>query len=136
YIWVSGFWRVAPPGRQWLPGHWVQVQNGWQWVAGLWTAAQQNEVTYLPPPPEPVAAGPSTPQPGPDSVSTPGCWVYYESHYVWRPGTWVTYRPGWVWIPAHYSWTPCGYVFVEGYWDLDLQRRGLLFAPVYVARNV
>src|SRR5437016_4275168 len=26
FIWVSGFWRVAPPGRQWMPGHWMAVQ--------------------------------------------------------------------------------------------------------------
>src|SRR5262249_13700121 len=22
YIWVSGFWRVPPPGRRWVPGYW------------------------------------------------------------------------------------------------------------------
>jgi hypothetical protein len=35
-----------------------------------------------------------------------------------------------VWVPAHYVWTPCGCVFVEGYWDYTLRDRGLLFAPV------
>src|SRR5262245_10963391 len=22
FIWISGFWRVPPPGRQWVPGNW------------------------------------------------------------------------------------------------------------------
>ena len=30
YLWVSGFWRVPPPGRQWTPGHWKQADGGWQ----------------------------------------------------------------------------------------------------------
>jgi hypothetical protein len=60
--------------------------------------------------------------------------VYRDTRYLWRPGCWVDYRPGWVWIPAHYVWTPVGFVFVEGYWDLELSRRGLLFAPVYFRR--
>jgi hypothetical protein len=41
-------------------------------------------------------------------------------------------RRGWVWVPAHYTWTPAGYVFVDGYWDYTLRDRGLLFAPIYV----
>src|SRR5688500_14557314 len=32
YLWVSGFWRVPPPGRQWVPGYWHQAEQGWQWV--------------------------------------------------------------------------------------------------------
>jgi len=44
-----------------------------------------------------------------------------------------------VWVPAHYRWTPAGYVFIDGYWDLPLDGRGVLFAPVafspaYLAR--
>jgi hypothetical protein len=41
-----------------------------------------------------------------------------------------------VWIPAHYLWTPGGYLFVEGYWDHPLELRGLLFAPVRLARRL
>src|SRR5262245_55070113 len=36
YIWVSGFWRTPPPGRQWVPGQWVPAGDGWQWSAGYW----------------------------------------------------------------------------------------------------
>jgi hypothetical protein len=28
-------------------------------------------------------------------------------------------------------WTPRGYIFVDGYWDYPVGRRGMLFAPVY-----
>lgn len=136
FLWVSGFWRVPPPGRQWVPGNWTQAAAGWQWVPGFWAEQQQQEVAYLPPPPAPVQAAPSVPAPDPQSTFVPGIWVYQETRYVWRPGFWVTYRPGWVWVPAHYVWTPAGYLFVEGYWDLALPQRGLLFTPVYLTAEV
>jgi hypothetical protein len=132
YLWVSGFWRAPPPGRQWVPGHWDKAGDAWQWVPGFWQTHQQQEVNYLPEPPKAVAAAPSVPQPGPEATYVPGCWVWRVWHYVWRPGYWVVYRPNWVWVPAHYAWTPAGYVFVEGYWDYTLRDRGLLFAPVVV----
>src|ERR1051326_3152362 len=31
YLWVSGSWRMPPPGRRWLPGHWQEVDTGWGW---------------------------------------------------------------------------------------------------------
>jgi hypothetical protein len=132
YLWISGFWRVPPPERRWVPGHWSQAEAGWQWTPGFWGAPEQKQVTYLPPPPDPIDAGPSVPAPGPDHVYVAGTWVYYETRYVWRPGYWCACRPGWVWVPAHFVWTPCGYVFVDGYWDYTLRERGLLFAPVYI----
>jgi hypothetical protein len=132
YIWVSGIWRNVPPGRQWLPGHWVQAAGGWQWSPGFWAQQGQQQLEFLPPPPQPVAAAASVPAPDNRSVFVPGTWVYRDTRYLWRPGYWVTYRPGWVWIPAHYVWTPAGFVFVDGYWDFALAQRGLLFAPVYI----
>jgi hypothetical protein len=136
YIWVSGFWRAPPPGRQWVPGHWGQVDGGWQWVSGYWAVVSQEQQQYLPPPPPPVDAGPSTPAPSTDASFVPGNWVYADTRYVWRPGFWSYPRPGWMWVPAHYTWTPSGYVFVEGYWDYALRDRGLLFAPVVVTSAV
>src|SRR5207249_189438 len=44
-------------------------------------------------------------------------------------------QPGYVWIPGHYRWTPYGYVYVAGYWDYALARRGILYAPVVVDYN-
>jgi hypothetical protein len=134
FLWVSGTWRVVPPGRQWVPGYWNQVDDGWQRVPGFWKDVNQN-VDLLPAPPDPVNEAVSA-APNPDSFYAPGCYVYYENRYLWRPGFWVGYRPGWVWIPAHYVWTPGGYIFVEGHWDYDLRDRGLLFAPVLFERGL
>ena len=134
YIWISGFWRVPPPGQQWMPGHWVEVDDGWQWTRGFWQPVEQTEVRYLPPPPPLLDAAVSVPRPDDTSIYVSGSWVYRDTRYLWRPGFWLGYRPGWVWVPAHYCWTPCGYVFVEGHWDYPLASRGLLFAPVYIER--
>src|SRR5438105_14553112 len=62
FIWISGFWRVPPPGRQWVPGHWAQAANGWQWVSGVWAAGNQ-DLQYVPEPPPSVDNGPSVPAP-------------------------------------------------------------------------
>jgi hypothetical protein len=135
FVWLSGFWRVPPPGRQWVPGSWRQVQDGWQWSPGFWAPSDQGQLDYLPPPPDPVEAAPSVPAPSANSIYVPGVWVYRQTRFLWRPGCWIAYRPGWVWVPAHYVWTPAGYVFVEGYWDYPLRDRGLLFAPVVIERR-
>jgi hypothetical protein len=136
FLWVSGFWRAAPPGRQWVPGHWQAVEGGSQWVPGYWSEPAREEVEYLPPPPPSIDAGPSTPPPEETSTYVPGCWVFQETRFLWRPGYWVGYRPGWVWIPACYKWTPAGYLFVAGFWDHALEDRGTLFAPVFFDRRV
>jgi hypothetical protein len=130
FIWVSGFWRVPPPGRQWVPGTWHEANSQWQYTSGFWTELNQPDMNYLPPPPKPIDAGPPTPAPAADYQYAPGSWVYRETRYVWRPGFWYPHRANWIYIPAHYSWTPYGYVFVDGYWDYPLRQRGVLFAPV------
>jgi len=130
YIWISGAWRDVPPGKRWVPGHWNQVQDGWQWVSGFWADAAVEQVHYLPPPPANIDNGPSAPAPDPSYIYSPGVWVYQTTGYAWRPGFWIAPRAEWVWIPAHYVWTPAGVVFVDGYWDFEIRRRGLLFAPV------
>lgn len=131
YMWVSGFWRVPPPGRRWVPGHWQEVEGGWMWVSGFWTPeAQAVQVNYLPPPPPTLDQGPTTPAPDAASTYIPGCWVYVDARYRWRPGHWIAFQPNWVWIAAHYVWTPGGCIFIDGYWDHPLDQCGLLFAPV------
>src|SRR5262245_12273423 len=128
FLWVSGCWRVPPPGKVWLPGRWQQVSAGWQWVSGCWVEEKRSEVELLPPPPAPKEQEP--PRLAPGQVYEPGCWVYREKDYVWRPGFAVDVPEGWVWVSARYSWTPAGCLFVEGHWDYPLRERGLLFAPV------
>jgi hypothetical protein len=136
FIWVSGFWRVPPPGRVWVPGTWQAVAGGFQWVPGFWQEIVpqqpvQPEITYLPPPPQTIEVGPTVPPPNETSIYVPGSWIWRD-RYVWRPGFWIPFQPGWVWVPAHYRWTPIGFVFIDGYWDYPLDTRGVLFSPVYL----
>lgn len=129
FIWVSGFWRNVPPGRVWVPGYWTAANGESRWVSGYWTEAGQNQVQYYPPPPEPIVEVPPPPLDS-DSIYVSGMWLYRENRYAWRPGYWAPYRQGYLWTAPRYSWTPAGYVFVNGYWDYDFGNRGTLFAPV------
>ena len=131
YLWISGIWRDIPPGRQWVPGYWDQVEGGFRWTAGFWSPVAANgQMNYLPAPPQSIEVGPNTPQPGPDFLWSPGSWAWFENRYIWRPGYWVQAQPEWVWVPPSYVPTPSGYVFIEGYWDYPVGRRGMVFAPV------
>lgn len=136
FLWISGIWRDLPPGRQWVPGYWGKSGQGFQWTSGYWANAQMSDVEYLPEPPATVETGPNVASPSPDNIWLPGCWVWRNNRYVWRPGFWATAQSNWVWIPAHYMWAPGGYVFVDGYWDYPINRRGVLFAPVYFGAGV
>ena len=135
FLWISGIWRVPPPGRQWVPGAWARVSGGWQWSAGFWKAVEIQNLSIVPEPPAPLDEA-SPPAPNDNSVQIPGGWVYRDTRYVWRPTCWVPFRAGWVWVPGYYVCTPCGYVYVEGYWDHVLRDRGLLFAPVCIDYRV
>lgn len=131
FLWVSGIWRKLPPGRQWIPGYWAKVDEGFQWVSGYWAPLEQDEVEYLPTPPQTLEVGPNTPAPGDEYVWNPGYWSWYEQRYAWSPGSWVQTQPNWIWIPPTYRYTPIGCVFVPGYWDYIVADRGMLFAPAY-----
>jgi hypothetical protein len=133
FLWVSGFWRELPPGRQWVPGYWTAANGGWQWTSGYWASAEGGTVRYLPQPPASVDNGPNVPQPSGDANWVPGNWLWQEQHYIWRPGYWIVPPPQWVWVPSYYAWSPGGYVYVQGYWDYPIVDRGLLFAPAYVS---
>ncbi|MEI8205315.1 MAG: hypothetical protein WCG03_00390 [Kiritimatiellales bacterium] len=136
YIWVSACWRAAPPKMSWVPGYWVQASGGWKWTAGYWAPAAAKEIVYLPGPPaiediEPVAV-----QPSPDMIWVPPCMYWSNGQYIRRAGYWMTAQPDWIWVPSHYVVTPRGYIFAEGHWDYSLDRRGVLFAPVYFPASV
>ena len=136
FLWVSGIWRDLPPGREWLAGYWGQTSQGYQWISGYWADTAAQETTYLPPPPATLEAGPNIAAPSVDYDWTPGCWVWYSGRYAWRAGYWAQGRADWNWIPDHYIWTPRGCIFVGGYWDYPVERRGVLFAPVYFEAGV
>ena len=89
FVWISGVWRVAPPGQRWVPGYWARNAQGFQWIAGYWTSADTTDVEYLPPPPESLENGPASDPPGQNQIWVPGCWVWREYRYMWRPGFWI-----------------------------------------------
>ncbi len=139
FIWISGIWRHLPPGREWIPGYWAEVDGRYQWTSGYWEDAQAAEVIYLPKPPRSVESGPNIDADSIDQTWIPGNWVYRDARYAWRAGYWVDARESWSWTPAYYRWTQRGYVYVDGYWDYPVIRRGVVFAPVrfdraYVSR--
>jgi len=131
FIWISGIYRVPPPGREWVPGSWVEVEQGYQWISGYWADSNSEAAEYLPEPPESLDEGPNTEAPSPDYAWVSGNWVWFHGHYAWRPGYWVEMRTNWIWVPSYYVWTPMGYIFAGGYWDYAISHRGILFAPVY-----
>jgi hypothetical protein len=140
HLWVSGVWRVAPPGKQWVAGYWREDGDRWQWVPGFWAEAQQaaekHDVTYMPKPPDPPETAAPGAAPNADSFYVPGQWVWRGDGYAWRAGYWARVQPGYVWVAAHFRWTPYGYVYIAGYWDLALASRGVMYAPVVVDADV
>lgn len=131
FVWVSGVWRALPPGRTWTPGHWSEENGKYFWVSGYWSDVDTQQVEYLPYPPESLEEGPSTAAPSENHFWIPGCWTYRNNNYAWTPGYWHPGQQNWVWVPNHYSYTPRGAVYVRGYWDYPVERRGLAYAPVY-----
>ena len=93
FIWVSGIWRDIPPGRSWVPGYWDQVEGGFQWVPGYWAPDNVEQVQYLPPPPQSLDVGPSSPPPSANATWVPGYWTWEGNRYVWRRGTGCHSRP-------------------------------------------
>lgn len=137
FLWISGTWRVIPPGHRWLPGYYAEFENQYQWVSGSWVSAQQEAIEYIAQsPPESLDNGPTGVAPSDNHFWIPGCWYWTQNDYAWRPGYWSTSYSNWVWIPQRYLWTPRGYVFHNGYWDFPIARRGTLFAPFYFNQPV
>jgi hypothetical protein len=94
-----------------------------------------NGAPFVPQPPASLESGPVGNPPTADYTWIPGTWIYRHGRFLWLAGQWAPIHRGWVWIPAHYASTPAGYVFVDGYWDYELARRGVLFAPVSFRRG-
>lgn len=134
FVWVSGVWRDIPPDRQWIPGYWHQVETGFQWISGYWQVTSEETIDYLPEPPASIDTGPSTVAPGADYFYVPGNWVMHNTSYRWSPGYWQRSVANWIWSPARYIWSPHGCIYRPGYWDRAIDRRGVLFAPVYYSQ--
>ena len=136
YIWISGVWRSIPPNRRWVPGYWQAADKGHQWVSGFWAPAAAREMEYQDTPPASLDRGPTTAAPSEEHFWIPGSWNYAKDDYRWRAGYWHPYQEDWAWVPEHYVWTPRGCIYVSGYWDYSLARRGQCYAPVYFRNGV
>jgi hypothetical protein len=134
WIWVSACWRAAPPKMAWVPGYWCRVTTGWQWVPGFWNSAADTDLEYLPAPPAPAEIDAPGSPPDWDDTWVPGCWFWVSGRWTMRHGYWLHQQHGWIWSPAHVGWTPHGYLHCPGHWDLSLERRGVLFAPILPGR--
>jgi hypothetical protein len=133
FVWVSGFWRDVPPGREWSAGEWKKEGDGFRYEPGFWKPATMNQWRIdLPEPPKPLNQDPNTPAPHTGMTWVPGGWAYSEGtgQYAWRPGYWTDPPGNMVYQPEHYRRTPYGYSYAPGYWDYNVEDRGLLYAPV------
>ena len=127
FIWVSGLWRNAPPGRSWSAGQWKEVGGQWTYLPGSWRPVDVNSWRIdLPKPPASVENGPNGPSPEPDGLWIPGAWVFRDEKYVWRPGYWAAPNGDRMWVPGQYLATPHGYQYIPGYWDYPFEDRGIL----------
>jgi len=48
FIWVTGIWRVPPPGKFWVNGYWRRDDRGWYRVAGFWCARKESPADLAP----------------------------------------------------------------------------------------
>ena len=137
FVWVTGFYREIPPGRQWEPGYWSQSGAAYRWTHGYWSSKQALDTArYLPQPPKSLENGPKAPPPNDDSFWMPGHWNFVDGEYAWESGFWSPRHAQWIWQPACYVASPKGYIFVSGYWDYEPVVRGTLSAPILFRADI
>ena len=136
YVWVTGTWRVPPPGRFWVNGYWKRDQQGWVRVPGFWTDRQTDRLDYRKngPPQDRPDDEPGEP-PSADCFFVPGQYYPDGDGVVWKKGFWAKVQPGWAWVPSQWNRQPEGWVFQDGYWDRTLEDRGTLFAPAQLDKS-
>ena len=132
YVWVSGAWRLAPPGQVWIPGAWIAAEPGhYVRAPGYWAApgSTPDNIGYNQAPPRERVEVHGAP-PGPEYVWTRGYNDYRDGAYVWVGGSWG--RPpavGLGWVDARYIAVRGHYFFQPGRWDYGVERRGVVYAP-------
>ena len=136
YVWVTGTWRISPPGRFWVNGYWKRDQQGWDRVPGFWTDRQTDRLDYRKngPPRDRPDDEPGEP-PSADCFFVPGQYRPDGDGVVWKKGFWAKVQPGWAWVPSQWNRQPEGWVFQDGYWDRTLEGRGTLFAPAQLDKS-
>ena len=133
FLWVTGTWRVAPPGRFWVNGYWKRDDKGWYRVPGFWSERKTDRLDYRKdgPPQDHPNDEPGDP-PNSDCFYIPGQYHPDGDGVVWKKGYWTKAQAGWSWVPAQWIRQPDGWVFQDGYWDRVLEDRGILFTPAEV----
>ncbi len=139
YIWVSGVWRRPPPGQHWIPGYWKKYPGGWVWFRGFWSKTFKSELEYIPQPPPDLVEdkAPPPPQPANAYYWVLGCWEWDKKtqSYQWFAGRWEMFNEHWVYVPAQYYWREEGYLFVPGFWDWPIEKRGTAFADAAISKQ-
>lgn len=134
FVWTSGVWRFAPPGRRWVPGAWHRTDEGFVRSTGYWADGDPQALTYVATPPRYKGSLLLSDSLAADQLWIPGCWVpAADGQFTWREGFIAERRANWDWVPAQYVWHPQGWIFVEGYWDYPLNSRGQSFASIKLA---
>ena len=128
FIWVSGCWRVPPPGMRLGAG---PLAGGARRLAsGQRLLGPDGPRAILPPPPPTLdrarhnrrAEGTSIYTP---DLDLPGMRLRVAAGLLGR-------LPARVGVGARLlCWTPSGCLFIEGYWDHPLDQRGFLFSPSF-----
>jgi len=129
FHWVTGAWRIPPPGKFWVGGYWRRSEGGWYRVPGFWSersaipAPTAGQAVSPPrdwrrtgPPAERPEETPGTP-PAPDYFYIPGEYVPQGEGVVWRRGFWYRSQPGWEWNPVRWVRQATGWAFREGSWS-------------------
>ncbi|AMV36807.1 hypothetical protein [Planctomyces sp. SH-PL62] len=134
FVWVTGTWRVPPPGRFWVNGFWKREEDGWRRTPGFWSDRATDRFAYRKegPPADRPLDDPGPP-PKPNCFYIPGDYVPDGDRLAWRKGFWADAKLGWSWVPSSWTRQPEGWIFQEGYWDRPLEDRGILFAPASLA---
>ncbi|HEX5445322.1 MAG TPA: hypothetical protein VFW87_15970 [Pirellulales bacterium] len=133
FLWITGVWRLPPPGMRWIPGYWSAHDQQLVWTSGFWFPIERRHVHYEAAAPARQPHQPDLPKPADDAREqfyVPGYWMTTSDGPAWRRGHWSPFHEGWVWIPTRRVATPAGSVLLRGYWDYPLSQRGLLFAPL------
>ena len=112
FVWVTGTWRVPPPGRFWVNGYWKRDEAGWFRVPGFWSDRRTDRIDYRKdgPPADRPAEEPG-PAPAEDAFYIPGQYVPDGDGVVWKPGYWTKAQPGWAWVPSQWIKQPEGWAF-------------------------
>ncbi len=95
YLWVTGTWRVPPPGRFWVNGYWKRDDRGWYRVPGFWSERKTDRLDYRKDGPPQVRPDDEPGQPPADNTFyIPGQYYPDGDGVVWKKGFWAKAQPG------------------------------------------